>query len=88
MHIITVGLNYKTAPVEIREKVSFELDQLPEAMKALQTKKSVLENIIVSTCNRTEVYAVVDQLHTGRYYIKEFLSEWFSIDLTELSSYL
>ena len=88
MHIITVGLNYKTAPVEIREKVSFELDQLPEAMKALQTKKSVLENIIVSTCNRTEVYAVVDQLHTGRYYIKEFLSEWFSIDLAELSSYL
>ena len=88
MHIITVGLNYKTAPVEIREKVSFELDQLPEAMKALQTKKSVLENIIVSTCNRTEVYAVVDQLHTGRYYIKEFLSEWFSVDLTELSSYL
>ncbi|WP_455661952.1 glutamyl-tRNA reductase [Pradoshia sp.] len=88
MHIITVGLNYKTAPVEIREKVSFELDQLPEAMKALQTKKSVLENIIISTCNRTEVYAVVDQLHTGRYYIKEFLSEWFSIDLAELSSYL
>jgi glutamyl-tRNA reductase len=88
MHIITVGLNYKTAPVEIREKVSFELDQLPEAMKSLQTKKSVLENIIISTCNRTEVYAVVDQLHTGRYYIKEFLSEWFSIDLAELSSYL
>ncbi len=88
MHIIVVGLNYKTAPVEIREKVSFELEQLPEAMKSLSTKKSILENIIVSTCNRTEVYAVVDQLHTGRYYIKEFLAEWFSVDQNELSSYL
>ena len=88
MHIIVVGLNYKTAPVEIREKVSFEPEQLPEAMKALSKKKSILENVIVSTCNRTEVYAVVDQLHTGRYYIKEFLAEWFSIDQNELSSYL
>ena len=88
MHIIVVGLNYKTAPVEIREKVSFELGQLPEAMKSLSKKKSILENIIVSTCNRTEVYAVVDQLHTGRYYIKEFLAEWFAVDQNELSSYL
>lgn len=44
--------------------------------------------MIVSTCNRTEVYAVVDQLHTGRYYIKEFLSEWFSIDQKEFSPHL
>lgn len=88
MHIIAVGLNYKTAPVEIREKVSFELDDLSVAMKQLNNKKSILENIIISTCNRTEVYAVVDQLHTGRYYLKEFLSEWFSIEQSELSAYL
>lgn len=88
MHIMVVGLNYKTAPVEIREKVSFEPEQLSEAMLSLKNKKSILENVIISTCNRTEVYAVVDQLHTGRYYIKEFLADWFSIDQGELSSYL
>ncbi len=57
-------------------------------MKALKNKKSILENIIISTCNRTEIYAVGDQLHTSRYYIKEFLSEWFNIDKEEFSKYL
>ena len=50
-------------------------------MEALQRQKSILENVIVSTCNRTEIYAVVDQLHTGRYYIKQFLANWFNIPL-------
>ncbi|NRG46579.1 glutamyl-tRNA reductase, partial [Bacillus sp. CRN 9] len=68
MHIVVVGLNYKTAPVEIRERLTFEPSQLGEAMQALQQKKSILENVILSTCNRTEIFAVVDQLHTGRYY--------------------
>ncbi|MGG4264343.1 glutamyl-tRNA reductase [Peribacillus simplex] len=88
MHILAVGINYKTAPVEIREKLSFSEAELAEAMKALKNKKSILENIIISTCNRTEIYAVGDQLHTSRYYIKEFLSEWFSIDKEEFSKYL
>ncbi|MCP3741249.1 glutamyl-tRNA reductase [Rossellomorea sp. BNER] len=88
MHIIVVGLNYKTAPVEIRERLSFNEGDLPSAMRSLKDKKSILENVIVSTCNRTEVYAVVDQLHTGRYYIKDFLSQWFGIDKDEFSPYL
>ncbi|MBT2754560.1 glutamyl-tRNA reductase [Mesobacillus foraminis] len=88
MHIIVVGLNYKTAPVEIREKLTFNEANLRDAMKQLQNKKSVLENVILSTCNRTEIYAVVDQLHTGRYYIKEFLSDWFGIEQGEFSPFL
>ncbi|WP_174729782.1 glutamyl-tRNA reductase [Mesobacillus harenae] len=88
MHIIVVGLNYKTAPVEIRERLTFNETTLGDAMKELQKKKSILENIVISTCNRTEIYAVVDQLHTGRYYIKEFLSEWFGIEQAEFSPYL
>ncbi len=88
MHIVVVGLNYKTAPVEIRERLTFEPSQLGEAMQALQQKKSILENVILSTCNRTEIFAVVDQLHTGRYYIKEFLSKWFNIEQSEFSPFL
>lgn len=57
-------------------------------MRVLNGKKSILENVILSTCNRTEIYAVVDQLHTGRYYIKEFLSEWFGIPQQEFSPFL
>nr|WP_295971474.1 glutamyl-tRNA reductase [uncultured Bacillus sp.] len=88
MHIVVVGINHKTAPVEIRERLTFNPSQLGDAMKRLNDKKSILENVILSTCNRTEIYAVVDQLHTGRYYIKEFLSEWFEIELAEFSPFL
>ena len=51
-------------------------------------RKSILENVILSTCNRTEIYAVVDQIHTGRYYIKEFLSQWFQIEKEEFTPFL
>ncbi|WP_108669414.1 glutamyl-tRNA reductase [Peribacillus acanthi] len=88
MHILAVGLNYKTAPVEIRERLSFNETELADAMRALNNKKSILENIIISTCNRTEIYAVVDQIHTGRYYIKEFLSQWFNLEVSEFSPFL
>lgn len=88
MHTLVVGLNYKTAPVEIREKLSFIESELPNAMAALKKEKSILEDVIVSTCNRTEIYAVVDQLHTGRYYIKRFLSEWFNIPMDQFEDHL
>lgn len=88
MHTIVVGLNYKTAPVEIREKLSFIESELPQAMEALQKQKSILENVIVSTCNRTEIYAVVDQLHTGRHFVKQFLADWFDLPVETFSLYL
>ncbi|KGX88063.1 glutamyl-tRNA reductase [Pontibacillus marinus] len=88
MHVLVVGVNYKTAPVEIREKLTFSENDVTEAMKSLNHQKSVLENVIISTCNRTEIYAVVDQLHTGRYYIKQFLADWFQIDKAEFSPFL
>jgi glutamyl-tRNA reductase len=88
MHILVIGINYKTAPVEIRERLSFNETELVDAMKMLAAKKSILENVILSTCNRTEIYAVVDQLHTGRFYIKQFLAEWFEMEQAEFSPFL
>ena len=88
MYILQVGFNYKTTPIEIREKLAFSEATIDEAMKELNTRKSILENVILSTCNRTEIYAVVDQLHTGRYYIKQFLSDWFQVPMEEFTPYL
>ncbi|PFT65566.1 glutamyl-tRNA reductase [Bacillus cereus] len=88
MHILVVSVNYRTAPVEFREKLTFQAAELERAMTTLQNQKSVLENVIVSTCNRTEIYAVVDQLHTGRYYIKKFLADWFQLEIEEVAPYL
>lgn len=88
MHILVIGLNYKTAPVEIRERFAFRDEDKSEAILTLRGTKSIQECVIVGTCNRTEIYAIVDQLHTGRHYVKTFLSEWFQIDREEFIDYL
>ncbi|WCK53670.1 glutamyl-tRNA reductase [Aneurinibacillus sp. Ricciae_BoGa-3] len=79
MHILLIGLNYRTAPVEIRERFAFNDEDKPRAISMLLNTKSVLEGVVLGTCNRTEIYAVVDQLHTGRHFIKAFLSQWFDV---------
>jgi glutamyl-tRNA reductase len=88
MHIITVGLHYEKTPVTLREQLAFTKEELPEALLALRHTKSILECTIVSTCNRTEVFAVVDQLHTGRHFVKKFLAEWFEVDRDQFTEYL
>ncbi len=88
MHFVVLSVNYRTAPVEIREKLAFSEDVLSDTMLQLNQEKSILENVIVSTCNRTELYVVSDQLHTGRYYVKRFLANQFSMDLDYLKNYI
>ncbi|MFZ5592871.1 MAG: glutamyl-tRNA reductase [Pseudomonadota bacterium] len=55
MRLLAVGINHKTAPVDIRERVAFAPDRLPEALHDLQTRSGVNEAAILSTCNRTEL---------------------------------
>ncbi len=83
-----VSLNYHQLPIELREKFSFSTDEIPKANRLLNAEKSILENLLISTCNRTEIYAVVDQVHTGRYYIKRFLAEWFHYTVEEFNQYV
>ncbi len=59
MPLVVVGINHRTAPLEVREKVVFDPAQLPDALRALASG-GARENVIVSTCNRTELYCVVD----------------------------
>ncbi|WP_099221278.1 glutamyl-tRNA reductase [Listeria costaricensis] len=88
MYILSIGLNHKTAPIKIREKFAFKETEELLALTTLQQEKSILENVILSTCNRTEIIAVVDQLHTGRYYLKRFLATWFQEDMQAIEPYL
>ncbi|RNB90529.1 glutamyl-tRNA reductase [Brevibacillus fluminis] len=88
MDILLVGLNYKTAPVEIREKFTFNDDSTPRALHLLSQTKSIVESVIIGTCNRTEIYVVCDQLHTGRFYTRNFLADWFGIDKEQFQPYL
>ena len=86
MHILTVSLNYKQTPVEVREKFAVSATELPEALKALKETKSILECVLLSTCNRTEIFALVDQLHRGRDFIVRFMSDWFGVNREDFIS--
>lgn len=63
MHLIVVGLNHRTAPVEVREKVSFRAEQLSPIFASLRGRQALAEGLVLSTCNRTEVYAVGPDYH-------------------------
>ena len=61
MNIILVGLNHKTAPVEIREQAAFNEAASTEALKRLKQKYPSCEFVLLSTCNRVELYAAMDK---------------------------
>jgi glutamyl-tRNA reductase len=60
MSLVVVGINHRTAPVEVRERVVFEPRRIPEALQQLRSLPAIRESVIVSTCNRTELYCVID----------------------------
>lgn len=75
MNILAMGLNYRTAPVEIRECFSLSGEALGESLQRLAAYPALRERVIVSTCNRTEIYAVAENLPEGKQNICEFLSQ-------------
>jgi len=88
MHIIKVGLDYQNAPLEIREILTFSESDVVEAMQNLKTKDLILENVIVSTCNRTEIFAVVEDIHSGIDSVHDFLMNWFKVTEDQFVPYV
>jgi glutamyl-tRNA reductase len=79
VHIVVVGLNYRTAPVEVRERFTIQPECLSDAIRHLKARKTILECVIVGTCNRTEIYAVVDSEYWCPNQISDFMESWFGI---------
>lgn len=89
MHrIVVLGLSHKTAPVEIRERFSFTSEELEAGLIELSSSDRVSECLIVSTCNRVEIYAVTEDPDGCIKAIKEFLSRLRSIPVSEFAPYL
>ncbi len=72
MELIIVGLNYKTAPVELREQLSYSKNALAEPLQQLH--EIFDEAVILSTCNRTEIYAVIEDQQIGYALLADYLS--------------
>ncbi len=89
MNLIVVGLNHKIAPVEIREKIAFQENVLKKALKSLHSKEHVDECIILSTCNRVEIYAVTNAKEEQvKNDILSFIAEFHNIDIKNFLDYL
>lgn len=88
MEIIVIGLNHKTAPVELRERLAFSKAKLEEAYSLIRKYPSIHESLILSTCNRVEIYAVTDDLAQGISELKEFLSGYKKIGLSDFEENL
>jgi glutamyl-tRNA reductase len=70
---VVVGLNYRTAPVEVREKVSVHHSQIVKTLKKLKNSPAIEGVVLLSTCNRLEIYASTKDLEVGIQTIKDFL---------------
>ena len=86
MHILLVGLNHKTAPLEVRESVSFSKEQLSEALPLL--RRQVGEGLILSTCNRTELYTTTANPADGAQKLWRFVSELQGSNTVDISDHL
>ena len=86
MEIVLVGLNHRSAPVEVREKVSFTNDQARQAAEELRARGILHETLVLSTCNRSEVYGVPPETaRESAAALSNYLSSFHSVQLDLLS---
>lgn len=86
MHILTLGLNHETAPIEIRERAAVTADHLEEALHDLIARPGIGEAALLSTCNRTEIYCRQDNQDAGQ--LKKWISQYHDWPEDDVSKYL
>jgi len=88
MHIAVVGLSHKTAPVEVREKLSIQEAKMESVMQELCSYPHIEEVAILSTCNRLEIYVVAKETEQGIRELTQFLAELSQLPLHQLRQHL
>lgn len=75
MSVVVIGLNHRSTPLDLLERVTITDAALPKALHDLISRNDVSEAVVLSTCNRTEVYAVAERFHGAYQDIRDFLAE-------------
>jgi glutamyl-tRNA reductase len=88
MELIVFGLNHRTAPIDLREKLTFSEDQIETALHQVSCFPSLKENMILSTCNRVEIYAVARETEKAIVDLKHFLGQYHGLSLKEFDKNL
>lgn len=88
MSLLTLGINHTTAPVEVRERVAINEQNLGHALKKLLSVPQVDEAAIISTCNRTELYCEVNQADAGKQEILSWLNNFHNLSSSDTQPYI
>jgi glutamyl-tRNA reductase len=88
MKLVLTGLNHRTAPVEVRERLAFEEQALPEALDNLKRCPGVLEGMILSTCNRVEVSVTAEDDADVQGALETFLADSRHVERSWVAPYL
>lgn len=86
MSVVALGLSHHTAPVAIRERLAFTPEKLPEALLSMHAVAGTRECAIISTCNRTELYAIGDA--TSIPALLDWVHDWHGVDRGQFGEYL
>ncbi len=88
MSVVVIGLNHRTAPLDLLERMTIGDGQLSKALHDLCTREHISEALVLSTCNRTEVYAVAERFHGAYSDIRGFLAEFSFLPPEDFSDHL
>jgi glutamyl-tRNA reductase len=88
MHLLLIGISHRTAPVELRERVDFQVRGVAGALRALAERGSAREAVVVSTCNRAELYVACDEAAATRQDLVRFVSEYNGVPATEIAPHI
>jgi glutamyl-tRNA reductase len=88
LDIVLLGLNHKTAPVELRERLAFSKDETSTALEALQKYPAISEVLLLSTCNRVEVLMATVNTSAAVENVKTYISEFKDVPVTQFDAAL
>ena len=88
MHLVLLGVSHKTAPLDLREKLDFSSRDVGAAVEALAARSSAAESVVLSTCNRSEIYIASDTLDAADEEIIRFLSDYHQLPAESFTPHL
>ncbi len=88
MELLVVGLNHHTAPIELREYLAFPEDKMEDALSKVCSLSSIKESMIVSTCNRVEIYAATREAEKAIHDMEDFLSQYHGLPMRKFEKNL
>src|SRR5471030_2207340 len=88
MQLLLVGISHRTAPVDLRERVDFQARGIADALRALTERGSAREAVVISTCNRAEMYVACDEAGATRQDLVRFVSDFNGVSASDVAPHV